>query len=328
MLALGENNLYDYRLQTLTDVQGVLSKLLAAKEQMLSQNNEVINKIYTSFESIQKVLNEKTPSTPLQAWNESMIGFLDKDLMEIFLNDPTDVEMRYALSLELKFIEAATNTGTTPVNPYTEEEMSLILKGKGDAFYDDFLFVFTLRQLLEANVSGTIFSLLVKTFRPIEENSDNTRSLYWNDAFVFSAVLHSIWRHFFLLSEVEQQFILQNYFYQSIVLGVPVRFALRETLIRASVKGKTEKTLQSFRESISVGKETIPTNILTAQGKTVGAVMREFVTKMATEQINTLVQEKYISEVYRGQQDNEFFAAWLRETLTTIAQLKSGEILK
>lgn len=327
MLALGQNNLYDYRLQSLNDVQQMLTTLLDAKEKMLAQNIPVIAKMYGYLEAIDKTANEQTVNKPLLALYQAAISFLDKDLMEIFLNDPTDKTMRDALSLELLHVSAS--TGNLPLaKAYTPEELQEIIKGRGEAFYDDVIFVSTLRQLFESNVSGSLFSALLKTLPASVTDPDNQRMYYWDDAFILAVMLHTIWRHFFLLSATDQQFLLQNYFYQSIVVGVPIRFALSEALKRAKAKGEQEKTLRLFRESILTGKENIPQNTMLRQGKLVGDVVKEFINKSATEQINTLVQEKYISDMYRGQEDNTFFALWMRELLSIVSQLKSGDITK
>lgn len=328
MLALGENNLYDFRLQTLTDVEQLLLRFKNEKERMMQTNIAVMPKIYAYLEVIEKTLNSQITNKPLLALNQAAIGFLDKDLMEIVLNDPTDKEMRDALSLELVLVGAAINAPLQAITPYTPEDMQAVLKGKEDVYYDDIVFTYSLRQFFEANVSGSLFSLMVKTLPSVLKEPENLKTYYWSDAFVLTMLLHSIWRHFFLLPQVDQQFILQNYFYQSIVLGVPVKFALQETLQRASVKGEGEKMVRFLRENLALGKETIPTTIDTAQGKTVADVSTEFLTKAATEQINTLVQEKYISDMYRGQIDNEYFSFWLRQALTIIWQLKSGDIFK
>ncbi len=326
MLTLGQNNLYDFRVHTLADVERVLGQIISVKEKMLALNVPVIQKMYTSLELIQNTLAQEVSNKQMLAFNQAVVSFLDKDLFEIFLNDPLDEEMRYNMSMQLMFVSVATGN-VSSIKPYTEGEMEEILRGKGDAYYDELIFLATLRNFFSANISGNIFSLLTKTLPSVIKDPDNVKLYYWNDAFFLSVMLHSIWRHFFLLSSVDQQFILQNYLYQSIVLGVPVRFALQEALVRSSVANGKDQMIRFLREHIGLGKEIVPSNILTAQGKTVGELTKEFLNKASTEQINTLIQEKFITDIYRGQEDGDFFSAWLRELLTLVWQLKSGNIV-
>jgi len=327
MLALGKNNLYDYRIQSLTQVEQALVQLLAAKEKMMGLNIESMGKFYEYMESLHLSLNTPIKDKPLLALTQAAIGFLDKDLLEIFLNDPTDESMRDNVAVELLFVAAATDN-IKEAQTYTEEQMEQVLKGNDAVIYDDVVFVSSLRKFFQANISKELFSQMTKTLPSVVKEPENMKMYYWDDAFVLGMMLHGIWRHFFLLTSVDQQFLLQNYLYQSIVLGVPVRLGIRDAIQRASVKGELEKTVRFFRENLALGKESIPTNTLSGEGIPLGQVVKNFLTKVATEQINTLVQEKYISDMYRGKEDNEFFSAWLREVLTVVWQLKTGDIVK
>lgn len=329
MLALGQNNLYDFRLQTLTDVDQVLLRVLDQKERLLSLGEPAIEKMLGYFEVINTVASTPPPGKAMRALHDTAISFLDKDLIEIFLKDPGDVEVRNAVSVQLLFVSAMTNTLKVTITPYTEEEMIEILKGKqGVSYYDDLNFIYTLRQIFEANVSPNIFSLMTKSLAPVVDESNTIQLYFWSDAFILTSLLHTIWRHFSLLSESDQQFLLQNYFYQSIVVGIPVRFYISDACKRASSQGTAEKTFRFFRENLLSGKESLPNDTLMRQGQTLGTVVKEFTQKAAAEQINTLVQEKLIAERYRGQADSSFFSDWLREVLTTVSQLASGDILK
>lgn len=328
MLALGQNNIYDFRLQTLTQVQQMLMQLLQVKEQMLQHNVPVIEKMYHSLEALNATLLQPTMNKPIQAFHESALTFLDKDLMEIFYNDPLDQEMRDALSVELVLVSAA--TGNIPsLNVYTDEEMLEILKGNTElAYYDDSIFVYTLRKSFESNTSNTLFSSLTRTLPNVTKDPDNMKMYYWDDAFIMSMILHSIWKHFLFLPPNDQLFLLQNYYYQSIIIGVPVRFALQEAVKLGVSRREGEKVIRFLVESLLQGKETIPYNTFAREGKLTGDVIKEFFNKSTTEQINTLVQEKFVSDIYRGQEDNEFFAAWLREALSLAWSIRSNDILK
>ncbi len=327
MLALGQNNLYDFRLQTLTDVQQMLSQLIVAKSKMMELNIPVITKMYGYLETIVATSNQNITNKPIAAMHQSAIAFLDKDLLEIFLNDPTDQDMRDALSLELTFVSAATRN-LVNIHAYSEEEMISIVKGKQEVPYDDLLFIYTLRDFIESSVSGAVFSALVKSLPAVEKQPDNMTPYFWDEAFMLSIILHSVWRHYFLLSDNEKLFLLQNYFYQSIVLGIPVRLALSESLKRDAALGKGDVSLRFTRETLFEGKETIPTTTMTRQGRKVSVILKEYNQKSATEQISTLIQEKYIADIYRGQEDSIFFSEWLREALIICSRLKTGDILK
>lgn len=327
MLALGQNNIYDFRLQTLAQVQQMLGQLIVEKQRFLDLNIPVIAKIFDSIEAINKTANEPNINKPIQAFHESAITFLDKDLLEIFYNDPKDKEMRDALSLELILVSAATGN-VTGLSAYTDEEMLDILKGKEVPFYDDALFVYTLRKSFEGNVSNTLFSAMIKTLPGVATVPDNVKMYYWDEMFLLSVMLHAIWRHFLYLSQNDQLFLLQNYFYQSVIIGAPVKFELQETAKLAVSRRQGDGMGRFLIESLLSGKETVPSKTLMREGKITSDVFKDFMNKSANEAINTLVLEKFVSDMYRGQEDSEFFAAWLRETLSIVWSIRTGEILK
>jgi hypothetical protein len=327
MLALGQNNIYDFRLQTLAQVQQMLGQLLVEKQRFLDLNIPVIAKMFDSIEALSKTATDTTLSKSIQAFNESAITFLDKDLLEIFYNDPTDQEMRDALSIELVLVSAATGN-ITGLTPYTDEEMLEILKNKEIPYYNDALFVYTLRKSFENNTSNALFSAMVKILPGSAKVADNVRMYYWDEIFVQTMMLHSIWRHFLYLSPNDQQFLLQNYFYQSIIVGVPVKVAVQEAGKFAVSRREGEKMGRFLMEMLLEGKESIPLKTLMREGKLTGLVFKDFIQKSATEKINTLVLEKFVSDMYRGQEDAEYFALWLRETLSLVWNIRTADILK
>ena len=327
MLALGQNNIYDFRLQTLAEVQQMFGRLLQDKQKFLDLNVPVIPKMFTTLEALSKTSIEPSLNKPIQAFVEASLTLLDKDLMEIVYNDPTDKEMTDALSIELLLVSAAT-ANIQGVNAYSDEEMLDILKGKDLPYYDDAIFVYTIRKSFEGNISNSIFSAMVKTLPGVDKTPDNIKMYYFDELFLLSSMLHSIWRHFLFLPVSDQQFLLQNYFYQSIILGVPVKFALQEAAKLAVSRREGDKMTRFLVESLLQGKETVPYQTLARDGKFTGDVFREYFTRSATEQINTLVLEKFVSDIYKGQEDAQFYSLWLREMLGIAWSIRSANILK
>lgn len=324
MPTLGQHKLYDFRKQSLPEVQEALSDLLKVKNDLRAKGVTGIEKIYAYTEAIYTVANRKESDDPLEIIDKEIINFLDIDVIRQFIDNPQDSENREGMSIQLAMVASATNSLKTGANPYTKDELKAILKGEG-SFYNDLVFINTLRQIMTQGSDEEIAQMFLHSLPAITAPEDIQRLYFWDEAVMFCVLLQTIWTLFASLNPESQKFLLQNYFYISIVAGVPVCFWLQEFL---SDNPDFEKLVIVFIRNLDENHESVPMSSSDENGKLLPDLLKEFISKVYGAEIAVLEQEKFIGSFYTGQANGEIYAFWLREALTVVLHIRRGDIIE
>ncbi len=321
MYTLGQRKLYDFRMQSLSEVQAVLTSLLNERKRLEATGIATFGKMYKYIEPLHAIaMMGDSKDAPLLIVDQFLLTFLDADLVKEVLLHPDDADLRNALAIQLGFIAAGTNN-IPNIDSYTDEELKLIFKGDG-SFYDEAVFVYTLREMVSGQPDSSIISALFATLRPVTELDDIEAKYFWDDAFVLSMMLHVIWKNIGVLSNLEQQTLLQNYFYRAIVAGVPVRVWLAEAA------EERPETMIQWSQMLSRSREHVPTNTRERTGEAFSSLVNRYLAEVLGEQISTLAQEKFLKTVYQNQPNKEVYSVWLREALVIVYHVKNGDLLE
>lgn len=324
MPVLGQHKIYDFRKQTLQDVRDVLLGLIEIKDEIVSKDIVGINKIFQYAEAINaSASKENTDDTLEMIIDKEVIRFLDAGIIAQFIADPNDDENREAMSIQLAMVATATHSLKLDIPPYTKDELRAIFKGEG-SFYNDLNFVSTLRHILSEGTDGEIGELLLHSLPSIENSEDVAMTFLWDEAVIFSMILQTVWSLLPVLNGESQKFLIQNYFYFSTVIGVPVRIWIQDFLNNAEDFGKATTALV---RSLDENNESVPLNDEDETGKSLVNIFKEYVSKVYGEQIAALEQEKFIEGIYPEQKDSNVYSPWLRETLNIVQHLRKGDIL-
>lgn len=325
MLQGGQKSLYRIYSQSWSSVQGALTRLVKERARLMSLNIPGTEKFYQYVDALLARATASSVGSPLLAIDQEIIRSLDIEMVEEFLRNPSDAVIGDNLSIELALLTAATNAISSGIVPYTIDEFKAILQGEG-SFYNDHIFLYTLRNAI-ATSDMEFANLLVTTLPPARFPDDLADNYWWDDALILATTLHLIWYFFSALGPGKQEALLQHYLYRSLIVGVPVRQKLADALnVMADID--TLSTLYNiFIKAMLGSDESVPLDKEAAAGKKLADIYKEYLTKVYTEEISVLAQEKFIAELYAGNSVEDWYIAWLREALSIFFHLKKQDII-
>lgn len=316
-----------YRVHTQADVNAAFVRLLKAQKTLEARGIAAVPKIYERVARLARTLAiEASGNLRLHIAHES-IRWIDPTLIDAFIALPENQDWRDAISMELAF--AGTLAGDNPkpsFTPYTPEEFGTILLGS-TFYFDDIVFLRTLRWILDG-VGNDEYSVLVATAFPAlaEEFVDVEKEYEWDDAFVFGAMLQTVWKAFPFLGDEIQRRMLENYFYLAIVAGVPVRQYLAE-MFQVNAPGFDRGAFaKHVTEAMNNNRETVPTTTGVEEGRPFADILKEFLAKVYTDNIGTLAEVQFVDGFYQSQPHRDMFAGWLREALSIVLHARKGDL--
>lgn len=318
----GSHQFYDFRRGSWSEVKTALDNLVKAKEKIIGQTSAAL-KLYEYAEPIIALANSKSFAGAADIADREAMCFLDVDLAAEFLADPTDAGNGDALSLELAFIAAAVGVAKNVV-PYDDRELGLVLDGD-DRFYNDLIFAGTLGSLIGRTGGEKIAARLARSLPLIKPKEDIKQTYFWVDAFIFSLMLQAAWSHFKNLEAGDRQFLLQNYFYLGIVLGVPVRWWISE-LLRNKSDEDYNILSREIAKNLEASHESVPLSDGDITGRPLADLVREFMPKIQPTGVIELELGSMVDKFYKNQVDEAFFSSWLREAVSILLHLKKGDI--
>lgn len=323
VLQLGAQKIYTFYSQPLDQVILALDELVAAKDRLepLTPNSKGL---YETAATISKQLKSVVNASVLDKIDRSLVGLLSIDLIKRFVADPSNQEILTNLSSQIFLIAAATDnlpSKLKEVKPYDDDEVGLILEGKL-SYYDDILFVHTLRQMITGAVSTVHVSKLLNSLptAPKEEEYEDI-TYFWLEILISGLILQLAWAYFAELSSFDRKFLLQNYFYQSLVVGVPVKDRLLMAYKNLDIKTR-DKELDAILKILDYNNEFIPLTVEAAVGVKVLEVIHRIFGAIHEEKIKTFAQEKFIGEFYQGEANVAAMQVWLRELLSLVISLR------
>lgn len=314
-LNLGAQKIYTFFSQPVPSVVSALDNFVFQKEKH-ELFNEGFREIYDVAEVLKKKLNEPTGYKAM--FDSGTIALINEDLLKAYISNPSDKELLSVLASQILMVASASDTAEMMKNikPYDEEDMQLILQGKFE-FYDDGVFVYSLRKMLdETNVSAQLISKLLNSLPPApkeEEYADEKH--FWLDCLIKKMMLQLVWKNFDVLSTSDQKFLIQNYFYISMVMGIPVNELLQ--------KIDDQEVYANILKLLEYNYEIIPLSAEGSFGIGLIETMHEFNSISYQEKINTFAKEKFIKSFYEGEEKTEAMQNWLRQLLTVFVTLRS-----
>lgn len=319
-------NFFFFRLQSLDDVKQALADLALEKKRETKIGEIILEKNYTYLAALRQAAEREGEGELLAAVNRELIGFLQPVLAKRFLAKPASLEERNNVTFQLIMLAAATgNLGNFNAAPYSPEELSGITAGAG-TYYDDLTFVHTIGRILAGNEQASYARIIVSTLPVSDQPAGLAKNYYWDDAFIFALLLQAAWQSFIFLTADQQQILLQNYFYLSIVAGVPVRAWLTELFLARAEGVDYQRLSEIFFRMVEYGKELVPIDTETMAAKPLAEILKAYLAIVYHEEITTLAQEKFIADIYDGQPFGRRYSEWLREALSVARLLKKGEL--
>lgn len=255
--------------------------------------------------------------------DRSLISSISISLIKGFIANPGDKDLLESLSSQIFIIAAATDNlpgALQEIKPYDDEEMGMILEGRL-SYYDDILFVYTLRQIVTGAISSSyIFKFLnsLPSAPTAEEYEEN--KYFWLDALIESMILQAAWAYYLDMSAVDRKFLLQNYLYHSLVVGVPVEDRIRATLQDLDAQ-EFNKECDSIIKLLDYSLEFVPHTAEAVSGVKISEIIHEFLPLIYQEKIQTFAQEKFITDFYQNEKNSAPLQGWLRDLLRLVLGL-------
>ncbi|MCX6780180.1 MAG: hypothetical protein NT034_03305 [Candidatus Magasanikbacteria bacterium] len=321
-LNLGPQKIQTFFSQPIESVVLALNELVSGKDrlELFTPNSKGMFEVASVLARQEKNFGQLSL---LGKIDRSLVSLISVDLIKDFISNPSDKELLESLSSQIFLIAAATDNlpaSLKEIKPYDDDEMGLVLEGRL-SYYDDILFVFTLRQIItSATSSSHIFKLLNSLPAAPSEEEFEENKFYWLDALIGSLILQAAWAYFLDLSTNDRRFLLQNYLYHSMVVGVPVEDRFKNAY--QDLEGQ-EYNLEcdGVIKLLDYNLELIPHTAQAVSGAKVSEVIHEFLPLVFEEKIQTFAQEKFITDFYQNEKDTQFMQGWLRDLLHLVLSL-------
>ncbi len=322
------HNLFFFRLEKWEDIKNSLSLLADKKESLLQGGDKVVVKMLGYLDQLFLGAHIYNDKNIFETIDISTASFLSPALIKEFIKDPTVQILRDRLSVQSSLVSAATlNLLEFNFEPYNYDEVASILIDGNKKIYSDLIFVYTLRALVELNEPDNRIGAIFTTLVPVDPEVQEFPLYYWNEALVFSLIMQLVWKNFFLFSLSQQEFLLRNYLFSAIVSGVPVEHWIKQILSSEVVGFDNDQMGRTFTKAIEGNFEHVPIDTVTFDSRKLTEILSEYIGKVYSGDIKTLIQEKFIQGVYKGQLEEKKFSEWLRILFQLYYSLRTGEYL-
>lgn len=296
--------LYEYCLPHLTEARRLLSDILEKQSQLYnfwSPGSKFYNYVKFLFDTV----SNSHDAINTTRYN-SLINFLDINAAAGLFSSSFDSAARDNLTEQILLLYLAFGGEVVGMEPYNSDEIGLILDGKFD-YYSDEVMAHTLSKLwmdgsdeIEVNAMFRVLTPVVDNYRPWN-NIDRVSGL------IEVLVSHNLWSAWFGLSEVQRRQLLHDYFYLSIVAGVPV---LEWFKVYAKSAPADEKVLEKISGEIINNNETMPPFGGKEEVKFIDILKRY---AAGSGGIGGFEQEKFLDDLFRGEKRKGPYSQWLRQ---------------
>lgn len=303
-------------------VAASLDMLVQEKARISAGGDATVRKLYEYAEPIREKMARAGSSAVVPLLDQATAKFLDAELVDAFVKNPADREIRGKLALELLFVSAG--VGTLPGEaPYTPAELQALDRREvgDDALYEKVATAYTFRHMLQAPNASEYLPFLMAQLHLDSGNAG--QALYdWESALLFALLLHAIWKHMAILPREEQTYVLQNYFYLSVACGIPVKIIL-ESLVREEADKKAQEEANAFLlNSLEKNHETVPTDLVKEEGRPFTEIMQKYTAIATRETAGGFGQETFFNDLYANQPGRDTYMLWLRDAMTIIMAIR------
>ncbi len=307
-------NLYYFCSRSQREIKDNLQEILRIKDDLLALSNPSITRLLKYIDPILSRVRFNT-SGNLENPADVAIKFLEPEVLQQFVSDPTDVAARNALAEQVLLVSAG--LGVLPdTEPYSVDELNAIDDGEL-SYYNEATFVYTWSAVASSPQNHTEYGGLIISQLTIRRDVPVNREEHdWRSAFLWAATVRAAWALFPFLDSEFQVLLLQYFFYQGFAVGAPVKNQLIAAVKNASPTTGISSNL--ILDSIDENKEIIPLQIDRGMGKTAGELIKNYLAHGGSLVEGGFVLEQFIGELYSGQMGRDAYAGWLREMFSTI----------
>lgn len=326
MIEATPKSIFYYHLE---DFESVKSDLLAlwSRKQEIVESDKTAERIFKNLEPLVASLNNYKKDNLMDAIDMNTIAFIPSGLIRSYL-DTRHPELRDLLVYQIRMVGAATmNVSELNFTPYNFEEIRQMQDGE-DNIFNNFIYAYTLREMMDLSEPDDRIAAVFSEFESMPEDREYFEEYFWEEALLFSLSVNLIWKNFAFFGSVQQDFILKNYLYVAVVIGFPIEKILSFFLGIEEENFDAMSANSFFLKSFEENKESVPLKTDLSEVGKLSDLFKKYISKVYSGDIKTLIQEKFLQDIYRGQEGEVEFSEWLRNALKVYYSIRSKDYIK
>lgn len=295
-----------------------MDKMLQAQNGMVGGQTGALGDLSSKLAELG--LNEDTK----QRWTSGVLALTGENRQSAMTAIDELVNLEGEVYYQLYQISMALGFVLPKVRLYTVDEIRDILFQESEKVS----FPVLARSLVEYTRGDSWHDMAAVAFGLLDVKFYRERVDYsWDDAFIFTILLHIIFARFENLPDENWKFSIQNYIYRAIVAGVPVRQKIGDALY--TTRNMVDYVLvdKMLFEALKAGAEQVVVDIEKNISQPLSEILGKYqalMDKSGAEGYNT---EKFIQETFGAQKNREAYMAWLREILYIFLHLKNLNLI-
>ena len=324
--------IYDYASTAPAKTLDALSTLVGEKTRVLGLGISAATKILAHAEKIVSEFRTKDQSKILTQLDLATLGYLDKEIVEAFIQDPGNSEIRNILTVKLLFVSAATGL-LDEAEIFSPDELEKMDQADNlsDLSLDEDLFqkisyAKTVRYIMVADDGVDYLTHLRR--QVATAYYDQSQMTYDREgAFLYGLILRAAWSVFHLFSTEDRQLLLESSIYCGIVSGTPLAAILSVFFSTRIPRDERERLnyIQFYWNFANGNQEIVPLNIAEVKGKKLNEIVLNYIAAARTDSVDGFAQKKFIDDLYLDQPGRDPYGRWLREATAVILHLKKGD---
>lgn len=323
-MALPARLIHYYFQQTWPEVQDAFAILDKVRVGLQKGGAKIENTLYEFVGPINSRIVNHLAADPFWEVDKQTIRLIDLELVDQYNLNPLNKDLTDTLAQHLFNIYSA--LGFLPTaEPYTPSELKSIITGEGGDIYNISLLLFTMRKVLEGWFTADMIPIIAALVLAEPVPAQNSRvPLKGEQALLYNLMLQLLWRWFAFLPPMGQASLLKHFLHQSVVSEINVRARIKQYLNLPGVDAAKQSRI--FADYAAKSNELVPSKTTGEEWKTLEELMNGFYSRATGRPESGFVQEQYAREVYNGQENRDFFSSWLREVISIIVHLRSGDL--
>lgn len=206
---------------------------------------------------------------------------------------------------------------------YTIQEVEKIFNVANEK-YDLTKLASTVRENIWSD-RGRSLSLLILDFFN-NETVFNENEYSWEDAFIMSIFLHQVYNFFNKLTDIDQEFLLNYYFYKAIVVGAPVQNVLKKELYETTNVVDYVDVNLFFYKCIIANEEMIEIEFENRKKDKLGKILEDYLTLVKDNIHDGFRLENFLNNLYSKTND-KYRIQVLREIFYIFTHLKTVDLI-
>lgn len=332
MIEEGENNpnfpLLDLDKSVLSLVDIVLVKKIISdvtELKMMLENSQISN--VTNKENVwkEKLVGIGINLELAEKWSADIGGKGAEEQARLNILLDNLVEEEEELYYLLSNIGEVIGVSGAPEKFYTLAEVVGILKMENEV-YSQAQFLASLREFSKDENRKELNDVILERL--------NTKLYFshdffnWDEALIFTFLLHIIYSRYEYLGWGPQIFLLQYYLIRAIAVGIPVYPAVGRALYETHDIVEYVMTCRDFSDAVSLSKENVVVNIENFETKTIQSLTDRYLGLAGDKWLDGFNLNEFIKNIYEGQKGRDIYTKWLQETFNVFIHLKNADIVE